>query len=139
MSLLGHCKIVPSIVPTVGSVAGCTETEINCTGFDRCLHIIVLGAAGNAGATFDYKVTEAPLTGMANAADITSAALTEVTGTAGGSKVYAIETRVNPAKPFQIAVGVVGTNTFANAAVAVLYQGSGTYPKTAATQAINAA
>lgn len=139
MSLLGHCKIVPSIVPTVGSVAGCTETEIDCTGFDRCLHIITLGAAGNAGSTFDYYVQEAAATGMANAANISGAALTQVTGTAGGSKCYGIETRVNPAKPFQIAIAAVGTNTFANAAVTILYEGSGTYPKTAATEAVNAA
>lgn len=136
MSLLGRCKIVPSIVPTAGSVAGCTEAEVNCTGFDRVCHIIILGAAGAAGSTFDYKVQEAAATGMSNAADITGAALTQVTGAAGGSKVYAIECRVNPAKPFQKAVGVVGTNTFANAAYAVLYEGSGTYPKTAATEAV---
>lgn len=134
--LLQNCKIVPSIVPTAGAATGCTETEIDCTGFDRVCHIIILGAAGATGSTFDYKVQEAAATGMSNAADITGAALTQVTGTAGGSKIYAIDVRVNPDKPFQQAVGVVGTNTFANGAVAVLYEGSGQYPKTAATEAV---
>jgi hypothetical protein len=134
MNLLGRTKIVPSIVPTVGAAEGCTETEINCTGFDRVCHIIVLGAAAT-GATFNYKVQEAAATGMSGAADITGAVITEVADT-GGSKVYAIDCRVNPAKPFQKAVGVVATDTFANAAVAVLYEGSGAYPKTAATEAV---
>ena len=134
MSLLGRSKIVPSIVPTAGAAEGCTETEINCTGFDRVCHVIILGAAAT-GATFNYKVQEAAATGMGSAAVITSAALTEVDD-GGGSKIYAIDVRVNPAKPFQKAVGVVGTDTFANAAIAILYEGSGTYPKTAATQAV---
>lgn len=134
MNLLGRSKIVPSIVPTVGAAAGCTETEINCTGFDRVCHIIVLGAAAT-GATFNYKVQEAAATGMSGAADITGAVITEVADT-GGSKVYAIDCPVNPAKPFQKAVGVVATDTFANAAVAVLYEGSGQFPKTAATEAV---
>lgn len=135
MSLLGKTKIVPSIVPTAGSVGAATATEINCAGFDRVCHIIVLGAAG-ASATFDYKIQEAAATGMAAAADITDAAITQVAA-AGASKVYAIDVPINPAKPFQKAVASVGTATFANAAVAVLYEGSGTYPKIAATQAIS--
>lgn len=134
-NLLGRCKIVPSIVPTAGAAAGCTETEVNCTGFDRVCHVIVLGAAAT-GATFDYKVQEAAATGMSGAADITGAVLTQVEAASGADKVYAIDCPVNPAKPFQKAVGVVATDTFANAAVAILYEGSGQYPKTAATEAV---
>jgi hypothetical protein len=134
MSLLGRSKIVPSIVPTAGAAAPCTEAEVDCTGFDRACHIIILGAAANTG-TFDYKVQEAAATGMGGAADIADAALTQVVK-AGENLAYAIEVRVNPAKPFQKAVGVVGTDTFANAAAVILYEGSGQYPKTAATQAV---
>lgn len=134
MSLLGKTKIVPSIVPTAGSVGAATATEINCAGFDRVCHVIVLGAAGGA-STFDYKIQESATSGGA-ATDITGAAITQVAA-AGASKVYAIDVPINPAKPFQKAVASVGTATFANAAVAVLYEGSGTYPKIAATQAIS--
>ena len=135
MNLLGRCKLVNSLVPQAGTAGALTEVEIDTTGFDRVLHIIHLGAAAGAGSTFNYKVQEAAATGMANAADITGAALTEVANT-GASKVYAIDVPVNPAKPFQKAVAVVGVTDYACSAVAVLYEGSGTFPKTAATEAI---
>jgi hypothetical protein len=135
MNLLGRCKIVPAVVPTVGSAAGMTETEVDCTGFDRVCYVIFTGAAGAAGSTINFKVQEAAATGMGSPADITGAALTEVAGSAP-NLVYAIDVPVTPAKRFQIAVGVVGTNTFANGAVAILYGGSGVFPKTAATQAV---
>ena len=134
MNLLGRTKIVQSVAP-VTSDAALTETEIDCTGFDRICHIINVGAM-TANGTFDYKVQEDSATGMATAADITGAALTQVKAATGASKVYAIDIPVNPAKPFQILAGSVGTATFANGAVAILYEGSGTFPKTAATQAI---
>ena len=134
MNLLGRSKIVNSMVPTAGSTGAMTEVEIDCTGFDRVCHIITIGAAAGA-STFNYKVQSAAATGMSGAADVTSAALVEVAA-AGASKVYAIDMPVDPAKPFQIAVAVVGTADFACAAIAVLYEGSGTFPKTAATQAI---
>lgn len=134
MNLLGRCKIVNSIVPTAGTAGAVTEAEIDCTGFDRVCHIIQLGAAAGA-STFNYKVQEAAATGMGSAADITGAALTEVAA-AGASKVYAIDVRVNPAKPFQKAVAVVGVADFVNGAIAILYEGSGTYPKTAAAEAV---
>ena len=134
MNLLGRCKIVTSIVPVVSNAA-LTETEIDCTGFDRVCHIITIGAMAT-GATLDYKVQEAAATGMSGAADITGAVLTQVAAATGASKVYAIDIPVNPAKPFQKAVGVAATNTVAIGAVAVLYEGSGSFPKTAATEAI---
>jgi len=76
MSLLGYCKIVPSIVP-VSSNTALTETEIDCTGFDRVCHIITVGAMAT-GATLDYKVQSAAATGMSGAADVSGAALTQI-------------------------------------------------------------
>lgn len=134
-NLLGRVKVVPAIVPTVGSVADITAVEVDCTGFDRVCYILGTGAAGS-GATLTLRVQEAAATGMGTAADITGAALTNLAAATGASKVFGIDVRVNPAKPFQILVGAVGTQTFANGAVAILYEGSGTYPKTAATQAV---
>lgn len=134
MSLLGNCKIVNSMVPTAGTAGAMTEAEIDCTGYDRVCHIITLGAAAGA-STFNYKVQSNAVTGMGAAADVPGAALTEVAA-AGASKVYAIDMPVDPAKPFQKAVAVVGVADFACGAVAVLYNGSGFYPKTAATEAV---
>ena len=134
MNLLGRMKIVQSVAP-VTSNTELTETEIDCTGFDRVCHIINVGAM-TANGTFDYKVQEDSATGMATAADITGAALTQVKAATGASKVYAIDIPVNPAKPFQKAVAACGTANVTVGAIAVLYEGSGTFPKTAAKEAI---
>jgi hypothetical protein len=133
MSLLGYCKIVPSIVP-VSSNTALNEVVIDCAGFDRVCHIIATGAIATGGK-LDYKVEESANSNGSSASAITGAALTQITD-AGGSKIYAIDVPVNPAKPYQIAVGVAATANVAVSAVAVLYEGSGTFPKTAATQAI---
>lgn len=134
MNLLGRMKIVQSVAPVTSDTA-LTETEIDCTGFDRICHIINVGAM-TANGTFDYKVQEDSATGMATAADITGAALTQVKAATGASKVYAIDIPVNPAKPFQKAVAACGTANVTVGAIAVLYEGSGTFPKTAATEAV---
>ena len=134
MNLLGRTKIVQSVAPVTSNTA-LTETEIDCTGFDRVCHIINVGAMTATG-TFDYKVQEDSATGMATAADVTGAALTQVLAATGASKVYAIDMPVNPAKPFQKAVAACGTANVTVGAIAVLYEGSGAFPKTAATQAI---
>ena len=134
MNLLGRMKIVQSVAPVTSDTA-LTETEIDCTGFDRVCHIINVGAMTATG-TFDYKVQEDSATGMATAADITGAALTQVLAATGASKVYAIDVPVNPAKPFQKAVATAGTANVTVGAIAVLYEGSGTFPKTAAKEAI---
>ncbi len=134
MNLLGRTKIVQSVAPVTSDTA-LTETEIDCTGFDRVCHIINVGAM-TANGTFDYKVQEDSATGMSSAADVTGAALTQVKAATGASKVYAIDMPVNPAKPFQKAVAACGVANVTVGAIAVLYEGSGTYPKTAATQAI---
>lgn len=134
MNLLGRMKIVQSVAPVTSNTA-LTETEIDCTGFDRVCHIINVGAMTATG-TFDYKVQEDSATGMATAADITGAALTQVVAATGANKVYAIDIPVNPAKPFQKAVAACGTANVTVGAIAVLYEGSGTFPKTAATQAV---
>jgi len=134
MNLLGRTKIVQSVAPVTSNTA-LTATEIDCTGFDRVCHIINVGAMTPTG-TFDYKVQEDSATGMATAADITGAALTQVKAATGASKVYAIDIPVNPAKPFQKAVAACGTANVTVGAIAVLYEGSGTFPKTAAKEAI---
>jgi len=133
MNLLGRTKIVPSIVPVVSSSA-LTEVVIDCTGFDRVCHIIAVGEIATGGK-LDYKVTESAASNGANATDVTGAALTQVLE-AGKENVYAIDIPVNPAKPYQLAVGVAAVANVNVGAVAVLYEGSGTFPKVAAKEAI---
>jgi len=134
MNLLGRTKIVQSVAP-VTSDAALTETAIDCTGFDRVCHIINVGAMV-ANGTFDYKVQEDSVVAMSAATDVTGAKLTQIKAATGASKVYAIDMPVNPAKPFQKAVAACGTANVTVGAIAVLYEGSGTFPKTAATEAI---
>ena len=133
MNLLGRTKIVQSVAPVTSNKA-LTETEIDCTGFDRVCHIINVGAMTESG-TFDYKVQEAAASN-GTFGDIEDAELTQVEAATGASKVYAIDIPVNPAKPFQKAVAACGTADVTVGAIAVLYEGSGTFPKTAATQAV---
>jgi len=87
------------------------------------------------GGKLDYKVTESAASDGANATAVTGAELTQVAA-AGKEKIYAIDIPVNPAKPYQVAVGVASDANVNVGAIAVLYEGSGTFPKTAATQAI---
>ena len=135
MNLLGRTKIVQSYAP-VATTGAITATEIDCRGFDRVCHIINVGAIASGGK-LDYKVQEAAATGMSNASDVTGAALTQIL-VAGKEKVYAIDIPVNPLKPFQKAVATAanGSASVTSGAVAVLYEGSGTYPKDAAKEAI---
>ena len=118
-------KVVSTVVPTVGSIGGMTETEVNGTGYSRVMWILHTGAAVATG-TIDFKIQSATTTG-GSFSDVTNAVLTQLLAATGASKVFAIDMPVDPAKPFMIPVGVVGTATFANSAVAVLYRGT-SYP-----------
>ena len=132
MNLLGRTKIVQSYAP-VTSDTTITTTEIDCRGFDRVCHIINVGAIVSGGK-LDYKVQEAAASN-GTFGDIEDAELTQVEY-AGRSNVYAIDIPVNPLKPFQKAVATAATQNVTSGAVAVLYEGSGTFPKVAAKEAI---
>lgn len=114
-------KIVKTVVPTAGAAAGMTETEVNGTGYSRVAWVLFTGAAAT-GATIDFKIQSATASG-GSFADVSGAALTQILAASGASKLYVIDMPVNPAKPYMIPVGVVGTDTFANSAVAILYRG----------------
>ncbi len=132
MNLLGRTKIVQSYAPVTSNTT-ITTTEIDCRGFDRVCHIINVGAIVSGG-TLNYKVQEADASN-GTFGDIEDAELTQVEY-AGRSNVYAIDIPVNPLKPFQKAVATAATQNVTSGAVAVLYEGSGTYPKDAAKEAI---
>lgn len=134
-NLLENCQIVPAVVPTAGSVAAMTPVEVDGRGFSKALFIIATGAAATNG-TLDAKIQKAATAG-GSLADCTGAAITQLAAATGASKVYAIDVTIDPAKPFMKVTGEVGTATFANGIVCILYRGSGKYPKSApATQAV---
>jgi hypothetical protein len=123
--LADKVKIMPTVVPSAGAAAGMTEIEVDGSGFSRALWVVFTGAAA-AGATVDFKVQSATATG-GSFSDVTSAALTQVLAASGASKMFGIDMAVDPAKPFMKPVGVVGTDTFANACFCILYRGA-SYP-----------
>lgn len=118
-------KIVKTVVPSAGAAAGMTEIEVDGRGYSRVMWVLYTGAAAT-GATIDFKIQSATTTG-GSMADVSGAAFSQILAASGASKVFAIDMPVNPAKPFMIPVGVVGTDTFANSAVAILYRGT-SYP-----------
>lgn len=124
-NLADKIKIMPVVVPSAGAAAGMTEIEVNGSGYSRALWIVFTGAAA-ANATIDFKVQSATATG-GSFADVSGAALTQALAATGASKIFGIDMAVDPVKPFMKPVGVVGTDTFANSAICILYRGSA-YP-----------
>lgn len=114
-------KVVPAVVPTAGAVAAITATVVDGTGYDRAMWVIATGAAA-AGATIAAKIQSSATSG-GSYADVSGAASAGLTAAANASKIQVIDMPVNPAKAFMKVVGSVGTDTFANAAVCILYNG----------------
>jgi len=132
-----NCKVVNAVVPSAGAVANLTPVEVDARGFSRAMFIVSTGAAV-ALATFDVKVQKAATAGGA-LADVTGAGLTQVLAATGASKTFLIDVTVDVAKPYMKITGAVGTQTMANAVTCILYNGSGTYPKSdASTETLNA-
>jgi hypothetical protein len=134
--LLENCKIVPAVVPSAGAATTMTPVEVDARGYSRALFILATGAQATGG-TLDAKIQKAATAG-GSLADCTDAALVQL-GASSGSKIYAIEVTVDPAKPFMKVTGTIGTDTIANSITCLLHGGSGQFPKSApATQAIKA-
>lgn len=128
-------KIVNAVIPTAGAAAAITATVVDGTGFSRCAFVLSTGAAAT-GATIAYKIQSSATSG-GSYADVTNAALTNLAAASDASKQFVIDMPVDPAKPFMKVVGTVGTDTFANSSVAILYRGNN-YPvaSTYATQLV---
>jgi hypothetical protein len=127
-------KTLSAIAPSAGSTGTMTAIAVSCAGYDRVMYICNLGTAGTGG-TVDMKITECS-TSDGTYADISGAILTQVTKAAGDGKTEIIDVPVNPAKPFQKVVLVVGTAAFPNGVDAVLYRGSRMIPPTADGQRV---
>jgi hypothetical protein len=111
-----------------------TAIAVDCAGFDRACYELNLGVA-TASGLIDMKIQDCDTVG-GSYTDITGAALVQVTKAAGDSKVECIDVKINPARPFQKAVVVVGTAAFPNSVTAHLYQGSGYRPVTVTPQVV---
>jgi hypothetical protein len=134
--LLQNCKIVPAVIPNIGTVGAMTPVEVDGRGFSRALFMLATGAATATG-TMTAKVQKAATAGGV-LADCTGAALTNLADT-DGSKVFAIDVTIDPAKPFMKITAATVTEKIANAWICLLYGGSGTYPKSApASEAVHA-
>jgi hypothetical protein len=121
-------KTLSAIAPSAGGAGTMTAIAMDWTGFDFVQYTLNLGVA-TSGGTVDMKVTECATSG-GTYTDITSAALTQVTKAAGDSKTENIDVKVNPAKPFQKIVLVVGTAAFPNSVTGRGYGGSGNQKRT---------
>lgn len=120
-------KVVNAVVPSAGAATGMTAIAVDGTGFSRVMFILSTGAAAT-GATIAFKITSSATTG-GSYADVSGAALTGLEAASGASKQFAIDMPVDPAKPFMKVAGTVGTDTFANSVIALLFKGTN-YPAT---------
>jgi len=123
--LMAYVKAVPAIVPVSKNNAAIVPVEVDARNFDRACFIISTGAFG-ASATFACKAQKAATSG-GSLSDVTSAALTNLT-TAGASKIYCLEVKVDSDKPYLKLSGTAGTSTVLHSAICLLYGGSRSYP-----------
>lgn len=113
-------KVASAVVPSAGAAQAMTPVEVNCTGYDRVMYVLYTGAAA-AGATIAFKIQDAATSGGA-LADLSGAASAGLTKAANENKIHIYDVPVNSARPYQKVTGEVGTDTFANSVVAVLYK-----------------
>jgi hypothetical protein len=118
--IIPNVKMALACVPSAGAATTMTAVAVDGTGFNRCAFVVQTGAAA-AGATLDLKITQSETTG-GSYTDITSAALTQLAAASGASKVFVIDVPVLSTKPFFKISGSVGTDTFANSVMAILYR-----------------
>lgn len=103
-------RAVQVLDPDANTAAAYTSSEIDVTGYYEALLIVNAGALGSS-ATLDCKIQAASTTG-GSLADITGAAITQLTQ-AGGDSDSIVVGRVlcNGQNPFWKVVTTVGTAT----------------------------
>jgi hypothetical protein len=114
-------KVVKGVVPTAGGTGAVTAVEVDGRGYSRCMWIIATGAAAT-GATLSAKIQNSATTG-GSFADVASAASAGLVAASNASKIHVIDHAVVSARPFMKFVGTVAVDTFANAVIAILYNG----------------
>jgi len=123
--LLDKIKAVVAMLPTIGTVGSQACVEVAGAGYERALWIINTGAATTSGL-LDFKVQKAAATGMGGAADVSGAAITQLTAVANGTGgILVIDMPVDPAYPFMRAVCTTTTAAIVCGAICLLYKGNG--------------
>ena len=126
--LLANTKVVTATIANPGTIGAQTPVEVDARGWDRACFVFNLGTAA-ADGTYDAKIQKAATTGGA-LADVTDAALAQVTKAAGDGKIEVIDIPVPGDKPFLKVTATTATGAFPNAIICVLYNGSGWRPAT---------
>ncbi len=88
MKAIEQMKFVYGLAP-ISSNTAYTETEIDTKGWGHLRVLITMGAM-TSGGTVDVKLAELDTAG-GSPVDITGAAITQLSGTGGGGKLYAID------------------------------------------------
>lgn len=130
-NLMRIVKVMKAIAPIYGTTNhATTATEVDARGYSRACWIVSTGAM-LATAVLEIEVQSATASG-GTFADVTSAALTDVTS-AGAGKVYIIDHAVEVTKPYLKIAGTSKTSRVNVSAVCLLYNGSHLSPGSASS------
>ena len=116
-------------IPSQIASANVNGTVIDMQGWDGCCYIFNLGAMTST-ATFDARIVSSANANMSGAANITNAALTQVT-TATPNNVFIIDV-TNPTNRYLRSATQPATANTQFASVAIRYRRTGILPATAA-------
>lgn len=111
------------IVASLAASTAFNGVGVDTSGWDGAIFYFLLGVTDG---TFDLKIQRDDNSGFSSATDITSAALTQVTGT-GDNLTYAIDV-YRPTERYLRSVMTTGAGATADVAgvLAILYRGTGT-------------
>lgn len=126
-SLTSFVKVAQAVSPVSNAAGAVTATEINCTGYGRVLYAINNGTSGAATASCAVSIWESATSG--GTLSLISSSLMTI-GTAGLGELYLIDVPVNTAKLYQKVKATFADSWGNLGAAAILYAGSGLYPKT---------
>lgn len=116
-------------VPSQIASAGVNGTVIDMDGWDGCMYVFNLGAM-TSGATFDARVMSSANANFSGNANVTSAALVQVT-TATPNNVFVIDI-FRPSQRYLKTVTTPATANTQFASLAIRYKRNGILPPTQA-------
>jgi hypothetical protein len=142
--LVDKIKWTLMIPPSSGSPGTLTATEVDGTGYSRCMCKVTTGSCVNSSgtgvvnSTLTFRMFENSVTGMSGSSVVTGGSLVNLSGaTTNQQKTYILDFPVSASKPFLKCELTVGVNYYPCAVSLGLYR-SVNYPVATsyATQAI---
>ncbi len=127
VSITSVTKITQAISPLSNAAGAVAGTSIDARGFDRVCFVMEIGTMANAGATMVYAVDQNDTSGTSGAQ--ISGTLSTIAATSGASESYPVDVAVDPDTPFLTLKSTAGTGWVEVGGTAILYNGSGLYPK----------